>query len=471
MRLTVQLYRTVVSGATPEQAHRLYDLLSVRHPAPERIEAFVLGQWDGYAHHYSAKTQSFPSGLLFKVLAFLVAQGIPHEVDDQRVCPLSKPPEVPDAFPLLDRMLGEIVLRPYQVGSIRACLEKGRGLLELGTNAGKTECLSGLFKALALPSLYIVSGKTLAHQARERIAMRLGTSVGFVGDGYWQPNLRGVTVAVVNTLHTRKATKEGKAFLQAMHVLAVDEAHNAPVDSYRDVLLACPAYYRFGVTGTLPDQPYFRYRLMAHFGGVIYQIGNASLIAQGVSEKPTIEVVRVENPQNRRTYQEALDKDIAKGRELRAALLSRVKEAREKGQTILILTLRQRHCDEIAETLRERGYDAESIHGEDDSFRREDVIGRLKSGDLPIVASTVILRTGVDIPAINVLIYLIGGKDSKGVRQAIGRVLRKKHDGGEAIFVDMVPVGNWHFAKHLKARLEVYRREGFNVVIRSMVCR
>lgn len=85
------------------------------------------GQWDGTKKLFSQKNQSFPTGLLNRVVKSLISFGYKIEFEDLRVKPVSKKPI----------KLKGIKLRDYQEDCINELSKKSRGIIQVGTGGGK----------------------------------------------------------------------------------------------------------------------------------------------------------------------------------------------------------------------------------------------------------------------------------------------------------------------------------------------
>ena len=122
------------------------------------------GMWDGCKHLYSMKTQSFPTGLLRRVLTTLNDCSYKYEIIDKRVKPeLGK-----------EIKLKNIKLRDYQEESVDILFNKTRGLLHAATASGKGVILSSLLAKLNIKSLVIVPTTSLLHQTASVIQKALG---------------------------------------------------------------------------------------------------------------------------------------------------------------------------------------------------------------------------------------------------------------------------------------------------------
>lgn len=156
------------------------------------------GMWDGCKHLYSMKTQSFPTGLLRRVLTTLNDCSYKYEIIDKRVKPeLGK-----------EIKLKNIKLRDYQEESVDVLFNKTRGLLHAATASGKGVILSSLLAKLNIKSLIIVPTTSLLHQTASVIQKVLGVKVGKIGDSI--KDIKKITVATFQSLVDSDDTKKRK---------------------------------------------------------------------------------------------------------------------------------------------------------------------------------------------------------------------------------------------------------------------
>lgn len=204
---------TKLEGFNQETLALIDSELAVPQPGYFFSPSFKNGLWDGKIHFFDKRSQSFPTGLLNKVLAIL--EGTEFELQDNR-----KPfkIEVPDEIDLFEPEAenGVITLRDYQHEAVANALRLTRGIINVATNGGKTEIASGIIKLL-LPKLkekerilFVTHSKEIFHQSAKRIEKRLNIKVGKVGDGIW--DVKPVTLIMIPTVsrYIKKPKKKDK---------------------------------------------------------------------------------------------------------------------------------------------------------------------------------------------------------------------------------------------------------------------
>ena len=214
-------FKAMAPGAQYMQAHKLY------------LKTKGARGWDGRTSimskpHYKNHSGFFPTGMLPAVHTALVSLAkLNITFVDKRVQPSIL---TPTAY--------TVPLKGYQADALDAAIcnriqmgtsqgfDWPNGVLQIATGGGKTELAVAMCQALPVPTMFIVHRKHLVTQARQRFG-KYGIDTGQIGDGVFEPDTAGITVATVQTLD--RLFKEGdnakiKQFLGAEQIF-FDEAH------------------------------------------------------------------------------------------------------------------------------------------------------------------------------------------------------------------------------------------------------
>ena len=105
------------------------------------------------------------------------------------------------------------------------------------------------------------------------------------------------------------------------------------------------------------------------------------------------------------------------------------------GEAVLIFASTKIRTAELAEKLQARGYAAEAMHGDMNQPQRENVIRRLRSGQLEIVVATDVAARGWDVERISLVINYDIPYDSEAYVHRIGRTGRAGRAGKAVLFV------------------------------------
>ena len=106
------------------------------------------------------------------------------------------------------------------------------------------------------------------------------------------------------------------------------------------------------------------------------------------------------------------------------------------GRPAIVFCVTVRHAELVAERFAAAGYRAVAVDGSMSTMERDRRIRGLANGEIDILTSCELIAEGLDVPGIGAVI-LLRPTQSLGLHlQQIGRVLRPKADGSEAVILD-----------------------------------
>jgi len=307
-----------------------------------------------------------------------------------------------------------------------------------------------------------------------------GAPLGVFGGG--RHELRPITIATIQTLAT--LSPEVFADLAGRFGLVIlDEAHHAPAASFASVLHRLPARRRYGLTAT-PDRTDGLGRLLDFYVGPrLYDIGTDELVAAGFLLRPEVRIVRTgftyhfdsdDDPRpataeeeqahrRRRALETGKMMDALFADHARNALIVRLaRDEAVAGHTVLVLTGRVLHAQQVAEALRDEGIAAEAQHANVGRRKRAANVEQTRSGDLQVLVATTIADEGLDLPRLDRVILAAPIRAAGRVQQRIGRLLRPKDGKATPVAFDLVDdVGVLH--GQARARRKVYGEIGAEV--------
>lgn len=438
----------------PEELDRL---LRFRPKGYYFMPRYKSGLWDGYVRFLKRISGSrfyFPSGFIFSNPEWFKS----YKIIDEREYPEVK---------FKDYEIEGVSLRDYQRNSIENAINSTRGVINLATNAGKTEVAIAISKALSnLKVLFITHRQHLLFQTKERFEKRLGEEAGYIGVGdIFKPDAR-IIIATVQTLYNYcKDSKMSwfRNYLKKFQVVFWDEVHHLSSDSWYNTGKLIPAFYRFGLTATVPDAKDIRYwKLVALTGGIIAEVKQKELVERGISALPDIFMLKVDEKavgDYKYIYRELIEES-----EIRNKLLASVSEIFPDRRIVYVVNT-IRHGNNLMRYLDE----AKFLTGREDIKERLKVIDEFKKGNVKRLVVTTWFEEGTDIPEIEVFVNAAGGLSDRLLIQRMGRALRKKEGRNEVIIIDVFDNGNRYLRRHSKERINTYKEEGFNVRLISNV--
>lgn len=413
---------------------------------PPKNELWKNKMWDGW--YRFRKWNRIPTGLFFAlVLPHFKRDNINHTVNLKYTnLPIKREFELSDISP-----------RDYQLSAIEDIISARRGVLQLPTNAGKTEIACAIIDSFAEPFIFITHVNELFYQTQKRIEKRLEIQSGLVGDGLREFSPVG-NVMMIQTLSS--LPEKEQAWLINAPVMIIDEVHHYHGDSpWYDTLMKSNAVVRIGLSATpMRDDEVSDWKLISLTGIILGSISNKFMIEQGYSTPPEIHMVYaphiIPTTYNYKNHYNKLIKSNKRNR-----VIYKICQSHQDKQ-ILILVDRLEH----GELLQQSIPDSIFLHGSDTTNKRQSIIEQFSNRTLNKILITTLLGEGVDIPSIDVLIFALPMKDPGRVIQKVGRGLRKDEYKEKVYIYDFVDDWSPYFMKQAKQRVKLYKSEGFEII-------
>lgn len=458
-----------VVRADDRELNWLRDYLSF----PDADARFKPGS-DGQVRMLNVFTNTFPAGFLPLVRRAAPAVGTAVEIIDKRTPPAAVDPAADVAW-----------LRDYQHEAVRRVLDSQRGILWMTTGAGKTEIAVALARAVPCPWLFVVHRKGLADQAADRFALRnrehgvdLGEP-GVIGEGAWSEGERFTAATFQSLVAAMKDPRRRElimGLLARVGGLIVDESHTLPATSFYDVVTACDAYYRVGLSGTPLARGDQRSILsIAALGPVIYRVRPEVLVNAGVLARARVRFIACTQPAAASaTYQGVYNQRVVRSA-ARNTLVTKIAAAAAK--PCLLFVKQIEHGRVLEAMLAAAGVRNEFVFGAHSVDYRKSVVRRMLSGAFDVVICSVVFQEGIDIPDLRSVINAAGSKSAIATLQRLGRGMRidRAPDGsvkpGGDVFEmwDVDDRGNKWLERHSRARRSAYISEGHETVVSDTV--
>jgi superfamily II DNA or RNA helicase len=419
--------------------------------------------WDGKEHLLEGNL--FPTGLLPIVEDFLLSKSIKYTTIDIRK-PIITPTSV--------SKLAGVKLRPYQTLTVAKTIQALRGVIEIPTGGGKTLIAAAIIKSLNVATAFLVHKRTLVSQSKEVFESQF-PDVGVVAGG--KRDWGRLTIFSVGTL-LRMIEKGDVSRLRAFRSLFIDECHHVAsvqwgkrsavfkehgrqASWYITQKYFTQAYARIGLSAT----PIFKKKgmlLTAATGPLIHTIPTKELQDQDYLSEADVKFVEINDPACwMASYAEAYDQAvIGNDRRNEYAVKKAIKYA-QAGKFVMIFVRIIDH-GEIIKYLVEnlcrakgiRDLDFLFVTGQDRDAVVEEARQLARGRKLSILLVTQqLFGEGVDIPSIDVLINLAGGRSATTFRQVFGRGLRKEVQKDRLIYIDFFDATNRHLRTHSNARI------------------
>ncbi len=422
---------------------------------------------------YNSFTNTYPAGFDRMVAKAAKEDGLTVTFIDNR-----KPPC------LLDPAADLEWLRDYQREAVMKIVERKRGILWLGTGAGKTEIAVGLTRALPCRWLALVHRSQLADDIASRYEKRSpGLVAGRVLEGKFAipegAQLVSATYqslgAALKQVKTSPARRAAIDLLQSAEGLIVDECHTVPADSfYALVMRTKNAYYRVGLSGTplARGDARSQYALGA-LGPIVHRVRADVLIKAGVLAKPTIRMVTVEQHSARPTWTGAYGELVVRSTLRNAVVVDMVKRSTKPA---FVFVEQVEHGRALTNLLMKNGVQAEFVWGSHSIDFRKSHIRRMVQGHFDVIVCSRVFNEGIDVPELRAVVNAGGMKSIIATLQRAGRGMRVDRDatgaireGGDQFEVwDVLDKGNTWTERHARVRQSAYTNEGFETFVEPL---
>lgn len=430
------------------------------------------GNWDGTKKLFSQKNQSFPTGLLNRVVTCLKTFGYDIVFDDRRVKPISKKPI----------KLKSVKLRDYQKEAVDTLKTKTRGILRGATAMGKSYVITSLLAELNCNTLVLTATSTVFNQLHNTIEKLTNKKIGKIGAGECNP--KNITVGLMQSFISSEDCKKNKLvdgrwrkvdskvitvresltdYLKGVECIIVDEAHHLSCDILQKIRLACPnAYYAYGFSATPFRDDKLDILIEAATGRVVCDYNASYMIRRGFISRPIINLVPFKQNRLPRkiTYSKAYSDLITNNEERNNLIVSLAKKQVELNRSVLIPVRYIEHGTILERKLKQvYGDKVRFVNGTDSKTLLMETLVHLSNKDIMVCIATGVYNEGVDAVGLDCVIQGSSVSSSVIALQVVGRALRKTDTKSEAYIFDIQDYGCRWFSEHSQARLDIYRTE------------
>lgn len=414
-------------------------------------------------------TLALPRGFLPELLKLFHTYNIPHRIIKDNQAAMKNPVG----------FKSKIKLREYQTPAVEAMVRAGYGVLVAPAGSGKTIMGMEIIAQLQQPALWLTHTQDLAEQAADAAATVLGlTEVGMVGGGRHDLG-RGLTIGIIQTLTRRDLNGIAREF----GTVVVDETHHGAAPTWRAVVSQLPARYRYGLTATPTRADGLEAITYRVIGPVVHTVPREAVELLGGAATARVKLIKT-------NCQPAVYKLPRKNVKWAGAagmkeptvpygkLLSSVLNDEGRNQLIidtilweapghytLVLSERVAHCELLVDLLRAQapGLRIAAIHGGLSKKERYEILEQMNNGDLDILLAVDIAKEGLDIPRLDRLHIIGGGRNENEVEQKVGRVQRPFPGKKGAMIFDYIDEKIPSLKAHARDRRRVYRRLGLKI--------
>lgn len=355
-------------------------------------------------------------------------------------------------------------LRPYQHDCI-ATLEDmwlqgyQRLAAVLPTGAGKTVIFAHLIKRHRETNpthrvLVLAHTDELVEQAVKRIRdvaphLRIGVVKASRNEVH-----ADVIVASVQTLRSAKRRER----IKDVGLLIIDECHHSTAKTYRDILDYFDAFTPdsgirvAGFTATFARGD--KAKLSEIWEDVAYRRDIITMIKEGYLlnvRGKRVEVPDLDLSSVRKARGDFHEGDLGEAIEHSMApeivAKAYVEHASDRSGVVFTPTVATAYL--LSNHLNEAGIRSDVVHGGLATNARRDIISRLESGDLHVVANCQALTEGFDSPIVSTVVIARPTRSAPLYQQMVGRALRLHPGQTEALLLDVVGASKSHDLRSL----------------------
>ena len=461
-----------IEGLELDARRSLVNAFKYDVPGARYLPAVRLGRWDGKVSYFQLGGSTYVN-LLPEIIPILEKFNYDIDLDDQRdystTFEFAKVTEQTfshiawgPGHPLEGQPME---LRDYQVEIINNFLENPQCIQEIATGAGKTVITAALSNAVAPygRTIVIVPNKSLVTQTeKDYINMQQDVGVYFGDRKEWGRQHTICTWQSLNVLLKNTKNSVGDVtigeFLEDVVCVIVDEVHMAKADALKSLLTGVMSRIplRWGLTGTIPKEPYEFQALKCSLGPVINQLSASELQDRGVLAQCHVNVVQLVDHAEFSNYQSEL-KFLLEEPDRLKTMAQLIAQVNATGNT-LVLVDRVAAGHALVELL---GDQAVFVSGATKAKARQDEYDEVATSTGKIIVATYgVAAVGINLPRIFNLVLVEPGKSFVRVIQSIGRGIRKAEDKDHVQIWDVT--STCKFAKrHLTKRKTFYREANY----------
>ena len=441
-------------------------------PGARYLPAVRLGRWDGKISYFQLGGSTYVN-LLPEIIPILEKFNYDMELDDQRDYSVNFTFEKVTEQTFSHIVWGKghplegkpMELRDYQVEIVNNFLENPQCIQEIATGAGKTVITAALSNAVAPygRTVVIVPNKSLVTQTeKDYINMQQDVGVYFGDRKEWGRQHTICTWQSLNILLKNTKNSVGdvtiQEFLEDVVCVIVDEVHMAKADALKSLLTGVMSRIplRWGLTGTIPKEPYEFQALKCSLGPVIGKLTASELQSQGVLAQCHVNIVQLVDHAEFTNYQSEL-KFLLEEPDRLKAIAQLIAQVNATGNT-LVLVDRVAGGHALVELL---GDLAVFVSGSTKAGDRQSEYDEIATSTGKIIVATYgVAAVGINLPRIFNLVLLEPGKSFVRVIQSIGRGIRKAEDKDHVEIWDIT--STCKFAKrHLTKRKTFYKEANY----------
>ena len=459
-------------------SRELSDYFTFEVPGAKFMPQYRNRMWDGKIRLFSPRNGRIYVGLLPYIKEYCTKKSIEYiiekGVEDDRNVIRENVREFAES--LRPKSRGKsIQFRDYQIDAIWHAICTNRCLLLSPTASGKSLIIYTLvryYHLMNLKTLILVPTTSLVEQMYSDF-IDYGWEDKYIHRVYAGMDKGSKKPVVISTWQS--IYKLHRPYFAQYGCIIGDEAHLFKAKSLTDIMAKSgEVRYRFGLTGTLDGTQTHRLVLEGLFGQVKKIISTKELIDRGTLAKLEIDCIVLKHTEEEckrvRYYRYAEEINYLVSHPKRNKFIENLCK-NIKGNTLLLFQLVEKHGVLLYNEIKTLDRKVFFVYGGTTTEARERVRAITeKEKDAIIVASYGTFSTGINIRAINNIVFASPSKSRIRVLQSIGRGLRQSEDKSKVKLFDVSDNISYksrqNFTyRHFLQRLNIYKEEQFKYEI------
>lgn len=392
-----------------------------------------------------------PKNVFFKLEKHLLDNDIDYHIIDKR----SSGEKIQSCFN------GQ--LKPRQQAALDTIMKHDMGVISAPTGFGKTVLGAKTIDQFKTNTLIIVPNKLLLYQWKNELERFLDTNydIGLLGDN--NNSLTGnIDIAIINSLDNHIDS------IEQYGLILVDECHRAASLRYELTLQKLNPKRIYGFTATPIRNNGQELLIFMQCGDIIFETTQREDYLDKSFETtiyPVLSPFQSRSPNNK--IQDIYD-DLHNSNKRNKIISDLIVKNEFNKRSVLVLSNRIAHLDNIASLLNDAECEYLLITGETPNKQKKEILEKLKqlrdSNEKIILLSTgQFIGEGFDLPSLDTLILTSPIAWEGSLTQFIGRVNRDYKDKETVHIYDIVDYNIPVLSKMYKKRLRTYKKHGYTI--------
>jgi len=331
-------------------------------------------------------------------------------------------------------------LRDYQLRAVERFVDQGSGVVCLPCGAGKTLVGAGVMADIDQATLILVTNTLSAHQWKRELLERTSLTEDQIGE--YSGSVKQIKPVTIATYSIVTAKRQGEfrhiGLLgdQRWGLVIYDEVHLLPAPVFQ-LTAELQATRRLGLTATLIREDGREGDVFSLIGPKRYDAAWKDLERAGYLAPAECVEVRLELPDADRLHYATLPDNeryrFASSSASKDSIVERI-VASHPGERILVMGMYLDQLERIASHL-----DCPVITGDTPMAEREVLLQEFREGTRKLLVVSKVANFSIDLPEASIAIQISGTFGSRQEEaQRLGRIVRPKSDGRQAVFYSVV---------------------------------